>query len=464
MSLLYGATSLHALGKLRSLHGRSRSLDTKKLFAMSVLLLCLTRTMGFATIGALNMQSVEFESGGSNSRRSWRNDPDERFYEKAMMVLFDLPDFMIVSAYTLLAVVWAEAFLQSRRHWLSSRVYKRQLLLGYMVFNSALYGGQLVLYTLLFLPSFNQSGVLAVIYLFLTSVNLLLPLLLAVLFSYLTCTFSGFPYKSEAARLRMRRVGRVVMLWTVARVVWGLSALTAVVEFQRLVGSATSFREQIYSILVVALFLATELYPLLAALDDELLLAMSGAEDASGNNGGGGSGSGSSSSSSGGAGGGRQAEQSGLSVDLLTRGDQGRRNRTSTTQQPTSGTNPFSVNSGNAAEDNPTQPLLPRGRRKGDSWVSLSSGSDLDKVVVGPDVGSYVVPEAQGGVARRKNIFQEEKWALKSCHQCRAMFLPAPPNHDVEFCSGDCRFSFSIMRQHTKVKKMKKHAQRSAQK
>ena len=203
------------------------------------------------------------------------------------------------------------------------------------------------------------------------------------------------------------------MLWTFARVVWGLSALTAVVEFQRLVGSATSFREQVsvalaggrrerattdgggvwkehrfdlcsgnqrepvvslhrrfclwctqalsppswaninprfspaksslarphrgpiaapslphlassrheplnlsrsvpapciclvflcplsmcswidvcfrnclekipqvYSILVVALFLATELYPLLAALDDELLLAMSGAEDA----------------------------------------------------------------------------------------------------------------------------------------------------------------------------------------
>lgn len=52
----------------------------------------------------------------------------------------------------------------------------------------------------------QQSGVLGVIYLFLTSVNLLLPLLLAVLFSYLTCTFSGFPYKSEAARLRMRRV------------------------------------------------------------------------------------------------------------------------------------------------------------------------------------------------------------------------------------------------------------------
>ncbi|CAN0507612.1 unnamed protein product, partial [Ectocarpus sp. 8 AP-2014] len=118
---------------------------------------------------------------------------------------------MIVSAYSLLAVVWAEAFLQSRRHWLSARVYKRQLLLGYMIFNSALYAGQLILYTLLFLPSFNQvreflSGVLSVLYLFITSVNLLLPLLLAVLFSYLACTFSGFPYKSEAAMLRMDRV------------------------------------------------------------------------------------------------------------------------------------------------------------------------------------------------------------------------------------------------------------------
>ncbi len=41
--------------------------------------------MGFVTIGALNMQSVDFDSS-SSSRRSWRNDPDERFYEKTMMV------------------------------------------------------------------------------------------------------------------------------------------------------------------------------------------------------------------------------------------------------------------------------------------------------------------------------------------------------------------------------------------
>lgn len=44
------------------------------------------------------------------------------------------------------------------------------------------------------------------------------------------------------------QVGRVVMVWTVTRVVWGMSALTAVLEFQRLVGSATSFREQVKAV------------------------------------------------------------------------------------------------------------------------------------------------------------------------------------------------------------------------
>lgn len=35
-------------------------------------------------------------------------------------------------------------------------------------------------------------------------------------------------------------------------------------------------------------------------------------------------------------------------------------------------------------------------------------------------------------------------------------FLPSPPHNDVDFCSGDCRFSCSIMR-HTKDKNQKTH-------
>ena len=36
----------------------------------------------------------------------------QEFYEKALIVLFDFPDFSIVSAYVLLFLVWSEAFIQ----------------------------------------------------------------------------------------------------------------------------------------------------------------------------------------------------------------------------------------------------------------------------------------------------------------------------------------------------------------
>lgn len=91
------------------LQGKSRSLDTKKLFTMSVILLCLTRTMGFVTIGALNMQSVDFDDhnvGLPLSRRSssWRNDADERFYEKTMMVRACVP-VCVAHGHSLVTVV-----------------------------------------------------------------------------------------------------------------------------------------------------------------------------------------------------------------------------------------------------------------------------------------------------------------------------------------------------------------------
>ncbi|CAM9693033.1 unnamed protein product [Choristocarpus tenellus] len=266
----------HAAAKLRMLHRYSPSLDTKKLFAMSVLLSCLTRTMGFVTIGALNIQSIRI--GGRGTLSATRpEDPDQRFYDKTMMVLFDLPDFISISAFTLLAVVWAEAYLQSRKHWLSSSLYKRQLLLGYMVFNAVLYAGQVVLYALLFLPKFDKSVVLASIYLTLTTVNFLLPILLVLLFLYLTCNFSGFPFKSVASKKRLHKVGRVVLLWTAARVVWAVSTLTAVLEYARVSGG-TSLKQELYSVVVVMVFLVTELFPFVVSLDNDVLMMIAGHE------------------------------------------------------------------------------------------------------------------------------------------------------------------------------------------
>lgn len=142
------------------------------------------RCLSFVAIGALDVQSIALHddggggnSGGGGSQPSMDmgpEDPDTQFYEKvgwfwglgcrvegsihrtyilartklmkpthpnqptptsqAVLVLFDLPDFVFISAYVLLALVWAEAFVQSRSHWLSVKEFRRCVVLVCWVF------------------------------------------------------------------------------------------------------------------------------------------------------------------------------------------------------------------------------------------------------------------------------------------------------------------------------------------
>ncbi|CAN0529363.1 unnamed protein product [Ectocarpus sp. 12 AP-2014] len=62
-------------------------------------------------------------------------------------------------------------------------------------------------------------------------------------------------------------------------------------------------------------------------------------------------------------------------IETARPGDQGRRSRTSR-QLITANTTAVSALSG-AGENNPMQPLLPRGGRRRDSWLSASSESEL---------------------------------------------------------------------------------------
>jgi len=163
------------------------------------------------------------------------------FFLQAVLVLFNLPDFMIISAYVLLALVWAEAFLQSRNHWLSVRQFRRwanqheeyklenvmgvfkwimmlmtrlmnrMWLLSYLIFNACLYAGQLVLYTLLFLPKADREFLYGVIMLTLTIINFALPLILLVLFFYLSIMFAGFPFKSRMALVKLNKICKVMI-------------------------------------------------------------------------------------------------------------------------------------------------------------------------------------------------------------------------------------------------------------
>jgi hypothetical protein len=60
-------------------------------------------------------------------------------YDKVIFVLFNLPDFIVISTYFLLMNVWIETYRGSRRHWFGSEKFRRKWTIFYLVFNTCLY-------------------------------------------------------------------------------------------------------------------------------------------------------------------------------------------------------------------------------------------------------------------------------------------------------------------------------------
>lgn len=159
--------------------------STVQLLILSVALGCLFRTATFSTLCIFDSQHAEdvMQPGGAGLRRNaqYGQPRDLDFYNKVVAVLFNLPDFLFVSSYLLLVLVWAESFqsvrhglslvcsdlrcsdtdrcalLQSRRHWFSAEDFRRRWMIFYLIFNGALYLTQLVLYASLFL--YDENGI-----------------------------------------------------------------------------------------------------------------------------------------------------------------------------------------------------------------------------------------------------------------------------------------------------------------
>lgn len=68
--------------------------------------------MSFASMALLDLNSVDFKIRSAPAEDDDGNPQTKEFFNKALLVLFDFPDFCCISAYVLLLVVWAEAYLQ----------------------------------------------------------------------------------------------------------------------------------------------------------------------------------------------------------------------------------------------------------------------------------------------------------------------------------------------------------------
>ena len=243
--------------------------NTKKLFVMACLVVTVLRVVSFSSITALNSRyfTLAAQDDGAQTPR--------HLTDKINIVLFDLPDFFCVSAYVLLLVVWAEAYLKSRQHWLSTNSFRHYWMLGYAVFNVNLYAVQIALYSMMFVPSIDPSYLSVWIYAVLTAINLCLPLIWAVGFVYLTFTFSGFPLSSNASKLRLSILSYVGTVWTLSRLGWGLVTLSSALRvWLDNLGDRSSI---LYSVTVIALFLSAEVFPILLSLRESTIQSLAAA-------------------------------------------------------------------------------------------------------------------------------------------------------------------------------------------
>jgi hypothetical protein len=276
-------------------------MSTKMLLVLSVGLVCVVRIMTLILVAAMNIANVRAHYSLHPTTHQ-AQDKNQGFYDKAMTVLFDLPNCIVVSTYVLLTLVWAECFLESRFHTESVVQWKKTWLIGYMVFNSVLYATQLVLYTCIFFAHKNNV-VRTILYAAITGISFASVLLVLLLYLYVNVRFSvsaendamricertvclqpiyistqiymhslyrlyskkGFPFRSEQSRRSLQRVSSVMTLWSSTRIIWGVATLLVFIyDIELLQDSHTPFWS---FVVLLLLFFVCEILPIIAMLD-----------------------------------------------------------------------------------------------------------------------------------------------------------------------------------------------------
>lgn len=190
-AVLYSFCLILAKRKFFVLHRLSPEMSTKKLLILSVGLVAVVRIMTILGVVSLNIANVRahYSLQPPHSGHSSAGDRHQRFYDKSMTVLFDLPNCMVVSTYVLLTLVWAECFLDSRLHTEPARQWKKTWIIYFMVFNTALYAVQLALYGGIFLAPPSRT-VRTLIYIGITGINFTAVVLVLTFYVYLNFRFS----------------------------------------------------------------------------------------------------------------------------------------------------------------------------------------------------------------------------------------------------------------------------------
>jgi len=277
LGMLYFFAFLFAWGKWRWLGRRSRRFNTTKFFILSLLATCFLRCMSFLTLGVFDYQiggARAVSDGGGDVFFDPASSGDQLFYDKVTFVLFDLPDFIAISTYVLLMIIWLENVHNCRRHWFSATRFRRGWMYFYLCFNVLFYAAQIVLYILMLWGSVGTANsVLKAIVYTEVAANLGLPVMMLLAWMVTFVRLSGFPYKSEQAKQRLGCINRNAFYWTMGRFLLGSFECSAAVNGW-LASSAVDDNSSLVSIVFAGTFVLTELLPFCLSLADYRLFQL----------------------------------------------------------------------------------------------------------------------------------------------------------------------------------------------
>lgn len=272
-SVLYIFCIVLASRKLRFMNKIYRELDTKKLLILSVLTACIVRLMTFIALITMDIENIEVAYNVNMNGPDKTNQIEhryDRFYDGSMVVMFDLPNGIIVSTYVLLTIVWAECFLQSKLHTESNYKWKHRWLRAYMIFNSCLYSAQMTAYLVIFFGFITPTKIEKILRIGSSAMNLFAVVLVISLFFVMNVHFSGFPFRSEHAKSALRMISIIITFWSLARIIW---AITLLAYFKSGISPLYSSESEksTGSLVVFLLLLFCEFFPIIAVLDVSFL-------------------------------------------------------------------------------------------------------------------------------------------------------------------------------------------------
>jgi hypothetical protein len=273
LGLSYGMATIFTFTKFRQLQKIVRAWSTTKFFILSLFTACLLRCMCFTTICILDLAKLKVAFATGKGGFDSDVDADALLYDKVIFILFNLPDFIVLSTYFLLMNVWIETYRGSRRHWFSPEQFRRKWTIFYLVYNTCLYTVQLVLYVMLLTARFEHLHIIILaIYYTLSVSNFVLPSVYAANFVYLVVKLSGFPFTNEIAKRRSSSMMKLAVTWSAARLAYGV--LIQVGLFEHWINSTTSSSGEVFSMIFMAVYSGCELVPFYQALSDNELFAM----------------------------------------------------------------------------------------------------------------------------------------------------------------------------------------------